>query len=405
MYLTLKEKIIMDADSKEIIRQMEYSAYKLWNVANYEKRNFNELKLPSFPDWYDQKKRLKTNFFYKNLPSQSAQDVLQRLQEAWTSFFVLKETRGIKNPKPPRFKQDGIPVTFKQNAIKASKSEIRLTIPKQLKDYLKTIGIDANFIYLKTKRCSDIKIKEVTVIHDGNDDFMNVVYEIDDKEPLKDNGNYLGIDLGIVNNFSCADSKGNAFIISSITAISHYYDKKIAYYQGINSKQQIKNGVKYPKPSKRIKRLYKKKANSIKDFIHKASRRIINYCKDNDINTIVIGDIKNIREDKDLGRTNQQFHSWPYDKIYLALSYKAKLAGINFIKVNEAYSSQCPPDSERVSGDFAVKKNRVKRGLYKDGKNIYNADCLGAYNIMRSHLKKKTDISFKKISNPSKVIV
>ena len=88
MLLVKKEVFIPTTEQKMIFGHMGYAAYKLWNVGNYEKLNYKKLGMTVFPNWYDQKKRLKDNFFYKNLPSQTAQDVLQQLQEAWNSFFT-----------------------------------------------------------------------------------------------------------------------------------------------------------------------------------------------------------------------------------------------------------------------------------------------------------------------------
>jgi putative transposase len=87
MLLVKKEVISLTEEQEKILGHMRYAAFKLWNAANYEKRNYKELGMEKFPDWYDQKKRLKENFFYKNLPSQTAQDVLSRLHQAWKSFF------------------------------------------------------------------------------------------------------------------------------------------------------------------------------------------------------------------------------------------------------------------------------------------------------------------------------
>ena len=101
MYLTKKEVITCKKEDLEILKHMGYAAYKLWNVGNYEKRNYKELGFEKFPNWYDQKKRLKETFFYKNLPSQTAQEVLCQLQESWSSFFQLQKSKKIINPRPP----------------------------------------------------------------------------------------------------------------------------------------------------------------------------------------------------------------------------------------------------------------------------------------------------------------
>ena len=58
------------------------------------------------------------------------------------------------------------------------------------------------------------------------------------------------------------------------------------------------------------------------------TRYITNYCVKNNIHTVVIGDIKGIREEKNLGRkTNQQLHSLPYARIYMQLEYSLKCKG------------------------------------------------------------------------------
>lgn len=414
MYLTKKVKVKVSKDDSIVLNDMRYSAYKLWNVGNYEKRNYKELGFDKFPDWYSQKKRLKENFFYKNLPSQTSQDILQRLEEGWKSYFVLLETKGQENPKPPRFKHDLMDITFKKDAIKHKDNKIRLTISKQLKEYLKRKkNINANYLYIENEEFSNICIKELELKFDKNFNKVRelivlIVYEIEDVEVKEDNQHYLSIDLGIKNNFTCYDSKGKSFIVNGFLNATHYYDKKIAYYQSVNSNQQYAKGIEYPKSSKRILKLYEKKRNTIKDFLHKSTTYIAKYCEENEINTVVIGDLKNIRKDRDIGRNNQQLHSLPYNKIYEMLEYKLALRGIRLIKIKESYSSQCSPKSKRVAKRYAKKSNRKHRGLYVEDGIIYNADSVGSYNILRIYLEKmgidKKCMKLKGLSNPKKII-
>ncbi|WP_270434161.1 IS200/IS605 family accessory protein TnpB-related protein [Blautia wexlerae] len=90
---------------------------------------------------------------------------------------------------------------------------------------------------------------------------------------------------------------------------------------------------------------------------------------------VVAGDIRNIRREKDLGhRTNQKFHSLPYNRIYIMLEYKLKRYGIRFIKL-----------SPEVGKRYAEPSKRKERGLYRDGNRTYNADAVGAYNILRKY--------------------
>lgn len=388
MLLTYTTKYVPNKTESLVLDSMGYAAYKLWNVANYEKRNYKKLGFKSFPDWYDQKKRLKDNYFYKNLPSQTAQEVLNVLQQSWKSYFKLSETKGVANPKPPRFKQSAIQFAFLNNGFKVVDGNIRFSIPQALKTYLQEKhSLKINYLMLETDIFKQFsKIKQVRFLKDSKGYRITVVYEVKDTIPLPNNNNYLLIDLGVHNLFTCLNSKtGETFIVGrKYLSVQRYFDKKIAYYQSISDTQQVAAGVKYPKPSKRVLQLYRKKKDSAKDYLHKCTKYIADYCKANEINTVIIGDIKGIRKDKNLGHeNNQKFHSLPYNKIYDTLQYKLTLCGIRFIKQNEAYSSQCPPTSPKVSKTYAKKSNRKKRGLYKLGSKIYSADCVGAYNIGR----------------------
>jgi putative transposase len=126
-------------------------------------------------------------------------------------------------------------------------------------------------------------------------------------------------------------------------------------------------------------------------------------------NVGIIGDITGIRQDNNHGKENNQtFHSLPYAKIYQQLEYKLKLLGVTLYKQNESYSSQCSPNTPDVCKEFAVKANRNPHGLYKDGNFIYNADAVGAYNIIRLYAKENSkQITLPKvmISNPFTVNV
>lgn len=389
--LLTRKCVIYDPDSEAILRHMSYSAAKLWNVGNYEKRNYRLLGMERFPDWYDQKKRLKSHFFYKNLPSQTAQDVLQELQEAWKSFFKLRETGSVENPRPPRFKQDRMDLTFLQAGITQNNGMIRLTISKQLKEYLNKLGNGANFIYLKARSLSNTIIRQLRVKLLGKGKLQLIaVYERELPNIREDNGRYLSIDLGIRNTFTCYSSiRGRAFIIKGYLELQQGYDRLIAHYQSISAGQQAAAGIKYPKTSKRVHSLYEKKYHAIRDFFHKATTKVRDYCAQNQIHTVVVGDITGIRKGKSLGRKNNQpFHAFPYLMVYQMLEYKLALCGIRLVRQNEAYSSQCPPTSEEVCKQYACKRKRRTRGLYKDGNIIYNTDAVGAYNILRLYLQK-----------------
>lgn len=392
MLLSHETKIKIDDTSSNIIGHMCYAASKLWNICNYERKNYKELGLSRYPDWYYQKSKHKDDIWYKSLPSQTAQEVCKLLDKAWKSFYRLKKTGGIENPNIPRFKRESIAITYMQNGIvhETGKTTVRLSLPKALKEYMKSAyGISNNYLYLENKifQRTDV-IKQIRIYSPTNGKVrVIVVYEVEDTVMLPDNGKYLSVDLGLHNLMTCFDSQGISFILGRYyLSIAQRYDKEIARVQGQWAKLQISNGVRYPVPSKHVLRLHEKKRHHVNDYLHKLTHYVVMYCIENQINTVIIGDVTGIRKNNNLGsHVNQQLHGLPYARIYTMLGYKLRMNGIRFVKQEESYSSQCSPVSEAVSSEYANKNNRKKRGLYCDGSMVYNADVVGAYNIMRKY--------------------
>ena len=393
MKLSKKTTILVNSEESNIIGHMTYAASKLWNVCNYERYRYKELGRESAPSWYSQKKDFKDSIWFKNLPSQTAQEVCKVLDKSWKSFYALKKSGEIKNPRPPKYKQDNLPITYMQNGIRKTGDAIRLTISKALKAYMReAYAIDADYLYLRNSCFKDIECVKQLRLYPPQNGKMDViiVYEIPDVEMRPNNGKYLSIDIGVHNLMTCYSTEGDAFILGrKYFSIARKYDKELARVQAQWSKVQADAGIKYPKSSKHIKALHAKKMNSLNDYLHKLTHWLAEYCETNDIHTVVLGDITGIREGKNMGHTvNQEFHALPYQRIRELLSYKLAMRGITIVIQNEAYSSQCSPLSHEVSKTYAEKDKRVQRGLYKDGHHIWNADVVGAYNILRLHLQK-----------------
>lgn len=408
MLLSRKTSVKVTEDQANIIGHMCYAASKLWNVCNYERLHYKKTEPDEYPDWYYQKKAHKDDLWYKQLPSQTAQEVCKLLDKAWKSFYQLQRTHGVTNPNPPRFKQENIAITYMQNGIVHSEgdSTVRLTLSKQLKQFMSgQYDITNNFLYLKNKIFKDTDvIKQIRIYPPKNGTCtVIVVYEVNDTVMLSDNGRYLSVDIGLHNLMTCyVPSTGKSFIVGrKYLSVCHYFDKEIARVQSQWYKTQAKAGVRYPKMSKHVQKLYKKKNDCISDYLHKVTRFIAEYCHDNGINTVVIGDITNIRKDNNKGSvTNQKLHSLPYRKLYILLEYKLAMYGIRFVKQNEAYSSQTSPLMSDVCKESAEKSNRIKRGLYTDGDKRWNADCVGAFNILRVYFQTN---GIKKQMDPLKI--
>lgn len=424
MLLTRKVILKVNENQAIILGHLTMAASKLFNIGNYERKEFKKLGFDKEPNWYDQKKRLKDNFWYKSLPSQTAQDVLANLDEAWKSYKNLKfkYDYGEKlsgEPKAPYFKahDSHTNITYLNNSYKLEGNKIRFMIPKLLKQFLKEkFEIDDNFFYVRIKKHIDGIIKEITFSYLNKNEYeMLINYETYAKPIKKDNGRYISIDLGITNLATIYDNKGYSFIISGNSYLStlHRYNKTISHYQSIFDKVNRKD-EKGGKTSRRIKDLYQRKNKTINYIMHTLTRKIVDYCLLNNISRVVIGDIKGIddKETKLIGRKktefNQKLHSLPFDKIYSLLDYKLKKEGIILIKQEESFTSQCSPLSKEVNKENAHKENRIQRGLFKDGNNVYNADSVGAFNILRKYYLLNDinkPLNWKCLSNPVKISI
>ncbi len=294
MLLSKKTSIKVSREYANLIGHMCYAASKLWNVCNYERQHYKETGMEQYPDWYYQKKAHKEELWYKQLPSQTAQEVCRLLDKAWKSFYALKRSGGIEAPRPPRFKQESIPITYMQMGIvhERDTDRVRLSLPKTLKKYMEeTYQIHENFLYLENKifRGMD-QIKQLRIYppEKGSCKII-VVYEVPDQEELPQNGHELSIDLGLHNLMTCYDSEnGNTFILGrKYLGLERYFHKEIARVQAQWYGQQSGKGVKHPTTSKHIRKLYKRKHDSVTDYLHKVTRYLAEYCREQGITCFI----------------------------------------------------------------------------------------------------------------------
>jgi putative transposase len=281
-------------------------------------------------------------------------------------------------PKPPKYKtkQNGITFTYQTIKIKERfiviNKEHKVHIPngvykEELKNF-KTISFIP--FYNKVKVIINYETKELNTDLNAND--------------------YLSIDLGMNNLCSCV-SKDECFILNGkpLKSINRFYNKKLGKLQ---SERPLKGGKQdFNYNSSKIYNLSYKRNNKINDFLHKASKYLVNFCVEHKIGTIVIGRNKEWKDSIQLGKfTNQKFVFIPFYKLFKMIEYKCKRIGINLVTQEESYTSKCDSLAfESIEKHNEYKGSRIKRGLFLSslGKAL-NADINGALNILRKYLIK-----------------
>jgi IS605 OrfB family transposase len=235
--------------------------------------------------------------------------------------------------------------------------------------------------FINMDSIQQVKIKRESV---SNRWYLIVVYK---KECKNNEGtNIMSIDPGLDNltAITFKDSNKNYLINGKpLKSKNAYYNKEIARLSSIRMKQV---GSKKFKNTNKIKSLRIDRRNYVLDYLHKASRQVVDIALDENVGTIVIGDIKNIKQNS----TIKSFIQIPIQRFVNMIEYKAELEGINVVKINEAYTSGCSAvDLEKINKSNYNKSRRVYRGLFKNKKTTINSDINGSLNILRKYLKDK----------------
>ena len=165
------------------------------------------------------------------------------------------------------------------------------------------------------------------------------------------------------------------------------------------SKSKLLEDIQYKKIlikrlKNKIKRITTKRNRKINNFIHQLSRKLINHLLQLGVKNIIYGKNVNFKQEINLGKVNNQnFVNIPFNQIIEQLRYKALLAGINFMTVEESYTSKTSfLDREEIYGyknnrapkNYTFLGNRFTRSLFKSKEGyIIHADINACFNIIR----------------------
>ena len=358
---------------------MCFLSKNLYNQALYRVRQY----------YFDNKKYLsyvnnvnnltnENNVDYISLPRKVSQWVCKQVDLNFKSFFSSLKSKKINHKVriPQYLDKNGRNIlTFTNQAISY----------KELKNgYLKLSGCKNKIKVLHNN------IQQVRVIPQANRYVVEIIYTVPDTE-VKTNTNYVGIDLGLNNLATIGGNTITPIIINGkpLKSINQFYNKKLSK---LKSRQDLCKNKNVNK--KKIQTLTNKRNNKIKDYLHKASRILVNHLVSNDISTIVIGHNKEWKQDINIGKkNNQKFVQIPFNTLIHMITYKSQLKGIKVIQREESYTSKCSfLDNEEICKHEKYKGNRIKRGLYKSQTGrLINADLNGALNILKKEISNAFD--------------
>ena len=392
MKLVEKHKIYKSHQSYSKLDDMSRKANNLYNQCVYLAKNSENLSedlknldkiMKSFPDEHDNYR----SFGY----AACAQQILRLFHQNLRSYFAsIKDhkknpTKYAGTPRFPKFRKSGerFQVIFTNQSAKLAGKIVKIA-PRVFENKLR--------IRLRTNSAK--KLCQI-VFAPRNDYFLvYVIYEADDLAISQDSNKVAAIDIGLTNLAAVTFSEEDDPILyrSDLVKINKDFNRLTASYVSILKKTQNKY------TSKRRNKLSEKYAGLIEDRLHKISRAIVNDLSHRGVSTVIVG--KNTGQK--INSKLKNFVQVPLFRLIEMIKYKAELAGIKFVQVNESYTSGTSfLDNELPTKTFYNKERRRFRGLFlsNDLKRI-NADVNASFQIMKKIYEKFTYDSSVKYANP-----
>jgi putative transposase len=312
---------------------------------------------------------------WNNLPAKCSNQIWIQLTTNISSYWAAVKSynknpeKFKKKPKLPNYNKGMNIVTFEKQALLTKK------LPK---NHIKLVRTD---IILDLSRYEG-DVREVQIIPKKNYFIIKAIFRQNITKEDLNHDSVASIDIGVNNLAAITTNQAHIkhILINGrpLKSINQYYNKTKARHQSKLLKKQ--------KSSNRIKLLTDKRNHKIQDYIHKASRYIVNWLIENKIGVLVIGKNKEWKQAINIGsKNNQNFVMIPHAKFIDLIIYKYEAIGGEVILVDEAYTSKCSAlDLEPICKQTEYKGSRVKRGLFKTSNGVMiNADINGSLNILR----------------------
>ena len=259
------------------------------------------------------------------------------------------------------------------------------------------------------------RVKEVHVVP-GHNCFVIQIVTDDGLVPMSPRFvpyRIIAIDLGVDNFAAVVNNCGLPCLLFKggvPKAINQKYNKDMARIQS----EQTKGGEEKFVMTDEAREICRRRNDAIRDFIQKVSARIVGWCVENRIDTVVIGLNSGWKDSVNLGDKNtQNFVQLPYSDFIHAMEWRCTEAGIRVMTHEESYTSKASSQDEdhiptfgdekpedgwgfsgyrgpttcyyRLDENGELAEYKVKpRGLYKSRKHgVINSDLNGAANILR----------------------
>lgn len=293
------------------------------------------------------------------LHSQSIQACADSYFDCLKSFFMVRKSH--PEAKPPKRTRKYFKVRWKSGAIRIKAGDLLLSNGQGREPVLlENVREKPNYVEMSFKR---------------GHYYFALVYKVD--VPAKqETGITVSIDMGEIHPIVSFDGKRTTLYNGRfVRSIKRYREKiKTAFQSKMDTCK--KRSRKWYRLLKAKRRTLEKLDAQLKDAEHKITSRFISDCQRAKADTIVIGNLKGIRESiKYSKKSNQKLHQWTFSRIADKICYKAEFVGIKVVSESEAWTSQtCPKCGHRKKP--TNRNYHCKRCDFK-----YHRDGVGAINL------------------------
>jgi putative transposase len=190
-----------------------------------------------------------------------------------------------------------------------------------------------------------------------------------------------GIDLGEVHMAASYDGTQTHILNGRLLRSKVQYRNKLQAKLNSHIDGRMKKGSKGRQRVIRSKKKQLKKIeHQIKDIEHKQTNKLITTLQQAGVRKLVIGDVRDLRQDTDVGHmNNQKIHQWSAGRVRQKLTYKAQHLGMEVVLQEEAHTSKtCPKCGHRRKSS---PRGRVFRCTNTRCRFIWHRDGVGATNI------------------------
>jgi putative transposase len=194
-----------------------------------------------------------------------------------------------------------------------------------------------------------------------------------------------GIDLGEIHMAVSHDGEQTHILNGRHLRSKRQYRNKLQEHLGKSIERKKKGSRRRKKLIKSKKKQLKKLKHQIADVEHKQTSRLVSTLHREGVQTVVIGDVRDIRQELDVGsKNNQKLHQWSHGTVRHMLTYKAERHGMAVALQEESYTSKTCP----VCGHKRKSKpvGRVFHCTNKRCGFTWHRDGVGAVNIRRKYL-------------------